>query len=189
MHTGIHLTLTAATEPTLWRAGLEQEKGLPGWAQDAPFKVAKPSNMPVCPHATHKHMPASVSTPRESKPHALLLAVSENSLILSTVTPQMASPSFGDDSKWREMELVLSQSMRRVAYSTASCSSCSSSTLVAAAAAQQIMADDCTGKEVKQSILDSHGWNKTCSTIQKFTPRCERVSDSCCWERTSSTSP
>jgi hypothetical protein len=71
MHTGIHLTLTAATEPTLLRAGLEQEKGLPGWAQDAPFKVAKPSNMPVCPHATHTHMPASVSTPRESNPHAL----------------------------------------------------------------------------------------------------------------------
>ena len=60
MHTSINLTFTATTEPTLFSPGvLEQEKGLPGWAQDAPFKVAKLSNMPVCPHATHTHTHAS----------------------------------------------------------------------------------------------------------------------------------
>jgi hypothetical protein len=30
----------------------------------------------------------------------------------------LASPSFGNDSGWREMGLVLLQSLRRVAYST-----------------------------------------------------------------------
>ena len=146
----------------------------------------------LCAHMPHTNTCQRVSAHPENPnrmPSCLPSPSAKIVFFFRTVTPQMASPSFGDDSKWREMELVLSQSMRRVAYSTASCSSCSSSTLVAAAAAQQIMADDCTGKEVKQSILDSHGWNKTCSTIQKFTPRCERVSDSCCWERTSSTFP